>query len=81
MNYGCLLTATAADAPSAGFEANSISATETSEVAVVSREDEKPENLDQATEPDDDTDERPAPLRSRRPRARMIGKADGDAAQ
>ena len=72
---------TDADAPSAGFEANSISATETSEVAVVSREDEKAENLDQAAGANHDTDERPAPLRNRRPRARMIGKADGNTAQ
>jgi outer membrane protein, heavy metal efflux system len=72
---------TAADEPSAGFEANSISATETSEVAVVSREDEKTEDLDQAAESNGNTDEGPAPLRSRRPRPRMIGKAAGDAAQ
>jgi hypothetical protein len=72
---------TKADEPSAGFEANSISATETSEVAVVSREDEKTDDLDQAAQSNEKTDERPAPLRSRRPRARMIGKADGDAAQ
>ena len=68
----------AADEPSVGFEANSISATETTQVAVVSTEDENTDALDQATESNDDTDVRPAPLRSRRPRPRMIGKADSD---
>ena len=72
---------TAVDEPSAGFEANSISATETSEVAMLSREDEKTDDLDQAAESNDETDERPAPLRSRRPRARMIGKSEEESVQ
>lgn len=72
---------TAADEPSAGFEANSISATETSEVSVLSPNEKKNENSDPTAESNDDAAERPVPLRSRRPRPRMIGNADHDAAQ
>ena len=36
---------------------------------------------DHAAESNGNTDRRPAPLRSRRPRPRMIGKADSDSVQ
>jgi cobalt-zinc-cadmium efflux system outer membrane protein len=71
----------AIEGPSAGFEANSISATETRQVAVVSQDEEDAVDGDQSVESLDGSVERSAPLRSRRPRARMIGKADGDAVQ
>ena len=71
----------AIEGPSAGFEANSISATETRQVAVVSQDEEDAVDEDQSDESSDGSVERSAPLRSRRPRARMIGKADGDAVQ
>jgi hypothetical protein len=72
---------TAADEPSAGFETDSISATETTEMAVVAREDEKTEDLAHAAESNGNTDRRQAPPRSRRPRPRIIGKADRDSVQ
>jgi hypothetical protein len=71
----------AIEGPSAGFEANLISATETRQVAVVSKDEEEAEDGDQSVESSDGTVEPSAPLRSRRQRTRMIGKTDGEAVQ
>ena len=71
----------AIEGPSAEFEANSLSTTETRQVAVVSQDEEDAIDDHQSVESSDGTIEPSTPLRSRRPRARMIGEADGDAVQ
>ena len=71
----------AIEGPSAALEANSISSTETRQVAAVSQDDEEAGDGEQSAQSPNESIEPSAPLRNRRPRARMIGKADSDGVQ